>query len=519
MNQKLNEEIQILVNKYKFGDFNEVLNKCSSLLKKNPKNDFLWNLAGLCFQRINNHLKAITSFQNAIENNSKNNSAKNNLGISYKSIREYSKAEKIFKDLISENENYINAIVNIANLKKDTYFFEDALSYYKKALLIDENLPELHLNISNILQVKNDMDKAKDHLFKALKLRNDFSKADQNLSMLLNYKDNINDKHFLSMINKLQDTKLDRDNKILLHFGLGKAFEDKKNYEESFKHFELGNNLKNEKLLSKINFYKKKAEDIKRYFSNIKFEKINKNLNSKNKIFILGLPRSGTTLLEKIISSHPKVGSVSEIGYLYDQINKKIIVNQKISEDQINNFINSNFGNEYDNFLKQFNINKKFILDKTLTNFWYIGFIKIFFPNSKIIHSYRNPKDNCLSIFKNLFPDTTGEKWLYDQNEMGEYFLIYHDLMKFWNKIFPNQIYNSEYEDLINNKESKIKDLIQFCELEWDKKCLDHHKNTNPIKTLSINQANKPIYKSSINSHQFYKNKLSRIYKILDKLS
>ena len=102
---------------------------------------------------------------------------------------------------------------------------------------------------------------------------------------------------------------------------------------------------------------------------------------------------------------------------------------------------------------------------------------------------------------------------------MGEYFLIYHDLKKFWNKIFPNQIYNSEYEDLINNKESKIKDLIQFSELEWDKKCLDHHKNTNPIKTLSINQANKPIYKSSINSHQFYKNKLSRIYKILDKLS
>ena len=519
MSQKINEEIQILINKYKFGDFNEVLNKCSSLLKKNPKNDFLWNLAGLCFQRAGNHLKAITSFQNAIENNSKNISAKNNLGISYKSIREYSKAEKIFKNLLLENKNYINAIVNIANLKKDTYFFEDALSYYNKALKIDENLPELHLNISNILQVKNEMNLAKDHLFKALDLKSDFSKADQNLSMLLNYKDNINDKHLLSMINKLQNTSLDRENKILLHFGLGKAFEDKKNYEESFKHFEQGNNLKKEKLSSKINFYKKKAEDIKKYFSTIKFEKINKNLDSVNKIFILGLPRSGTTLLEKIISSHSKVGSVSEIGYFYDHIDKNIIVDKKINEDQINKLVNSNFANEYNNFLKQFNIKKKFILDKTLTNFWYIGFIKIFFPNSKIIHSYRNPKDNCLSIFKNLFPDTTGEKWLYDQNEMGEYYLIYHDIMKFWNKLFPNQIYNSKYEDLINNKVSKIKDLIKFCELEWDEKCLNHHKNTNPIKTLSINQANKPIYKTSINSSQFYKDKLSEIYKILDELN
>ena len=93
------KKYKYLINKYKFGDYNEVLNKCSSLLKKNPNNDFLWNLAGLCFQRVGNHLKAITSFQNAIENNSKNISAKNNLGISYKSIREYSKAEKNFQGI------------------------------------------------------------------------------------------------------------------------------------------------------------------------------------------------------------------------------------------------------------------------------------------------------------------------------------------------------------------------------------------------------------------------------------
>ena len=111
------------------------------------------------------------------------------------------------------------------------------------------------------------------------------------------------------------------------------------------------------------------------------------------------------------------------------------------------------------------------------------------------------------------------EKWLYDQNEMGEYYLIYHDLMKFWNKIFDNQIYNCEYEDLVNNKEPKIKNLIQFCGLEWNDKCLNHHKNNNPIKTLSINQANKPIYKSSINSSQFYEDKLSEVYKILEKLN
>ena len=101
---------------------------------------------------------------------------------------------------------------------------------------------------------------------------------------------------------------------------------------------------------------------------------------------------------------------------------------------------------------------------------------------------------------------------------MGEYYLIYNDLMKFWNKLFKNQIYNSKYEDLVNNKDKFIREIISFCGLEWDDKCLNHHKNNNPIKTLSLNQANKPIYKSSINSSKLYERKLNKLFKILDKL-
>ena len=174
------------------------------------------------------------------------------------------------------------------------------------------------------------------------------------------------------------------------------------------------------------------------------------------------MPRSGTTLLEKIISSHPKVGSVSEIGFIYEKINEYITTSNEIDETKIDTLMNKNLSKEYNTFLNSFNVQEEFILDKTLTNFWYIGFIKIFFPNSKIIHSYRNARDNCLSIYKNLFPLTINEKWLYDQNEMGEYYLIYHDLMKFWNKIFDDEIYNLKYEDLINDKENKIRELINF---------------------------------------------------------
>ncbi len=517
MTKQLDKEIQILINKYKFGNFTDVLDKCSLLVKKYPKNDFLWNLAGLSFQRIGDIKNSITSFQNAIDANQKNYSAKNNLAISYKNNQELEKAEKLLNELIKQNPDYINALVNLANLKNETYFFEEAISIYKKVLKINKAMPELHLNISNILQAQNKMEEAKNHLQQALELNPLFTTADQNLSMLINYKSNDHDDHLNKMINKLDNSKLTKNDLINLHFGIGKAFEDKKDYEKSFKHFEKGNKIKDKSSKFSINFFKQMVIDLKKYFSKLDLKKINNHQDKGNKIFILGLPRSGTTLLEKIISSHAKVGSVSEIGYFYDLVNKNIFLNKKLNTNKVNSLLYQNLNKRYDNFLSSYNIQKEFIIDKTLTNFWYIGFIRIFFPNSKIIHSFRNPKDNCLSIYKNLFK--TNEAWLYDQEKLGEYYLLYKEMMEFWNEIFEGEIYNNKYEDLINNKEEKIKEIIKFCGLEWDENCLDHQKNTNPIKTLSINQANKPIYKTSINSSKFYEDKLSKLFSSLDKLT
>ena len=135
---------------------------------------------------------------------------------------------------------------------------DEATSYYKKALSIDENLPELHLNISSILQVKNKMDEAKEHLFKALKLKNNFTRADQTLSMLLDYKNEDNSDHLSSMLNKIKDSGLVDNDKILLNFALGKAFEDKKDYENSFKYYEKGNYIKEINIKSNIDSYKKR---------------------------------------------------------------------------------------------------------------------------------------------------------------------------------------------------------------------------------------------------------------------
>ena len=148
------------------------------------------------------------------------------------------------------------------------------------------------------------------------------------------------------------------------------------------------------------------------------------------------------------------------------------------------------------------------------TNFLAIGFIKLILPKSKIIHCYRNPKDNCMSIYKNYF--TSGKvNFSHNLNEIVEYYNLYKDLMKHWNDLLPSFIYNIKYENLITDSEIQIKKLIKFCDLKWSESCLDFHNNNRPIKTASRIQARSKIYNTSINSWKNYDKYLSEYFKKL----
>ena len=158
---------------------------------------------------------------------------------------------------------------------------------------------------------------------------------------------------------------------------------------------------------------------------------------------------------------------------------------------------------DYLDFIKNFEFKEKYISDKAPLNFRWIGFINILFPNAKIIHCTRDARNNCLSMFKNLFEG--GLNFTYSQEDLVEYYKNYQDLMNFWKLKNPDTIIDVKYEDLIINNEDEIKRIIKFCNLEWDANCLLFYKNKSPIKTMSTSQARKPIYKSSINAFDKFK--------------
>ena len=219
-------------------------------------------------------------------------------------------------------------------------------------------------------------------------------------------------------------------------------------------------------------------------------------------------------MVEQIITSHSQVYGGGELPILPNIIKNKVITDDKIDIFKVLNLIRDSsqieeMSKEYLKYLDYFNYKEKFLTDKAPLNFRWIGFIKLMFPSAKIIHCQREPKNNCLSLYKNFFEG--GLDFTYSEQDIVGYHRSYSKLMEFWNSKKNNNILNVKYEDLINNNESKIREIINYCELNWEEDCLLFHKNKTPIKTMSTAQARKPIYKSSLNIFEKYKNYLKII--------
>jgi tetratricopeptide (TPR) repeat protein len=223
-------------------------------------------------------------------------------------------AEKCYNKCLKENPNYLNSIINLANLKVILNKYEEAIKLYLKAISINNDVPIFFINLIMAYQSTNQFDKSLELLKECLEKFPNYTKFDKLMSFQTSY--NNNHSHFLNMLKKIKQENLKDENKIDLHFALGKAYDDMKIFDQAYENFRKAIIFKRKKMEFNINDKKKLFEDIKSYFFEYNFvNKIKKNY-SKNFIFIFGLPRSGTTLTEKIISSHKLVSAAGEINYI-----------------------------------------------------------------------------------------------------------------------------------------------------------------------------------------------------------
>ena len=520
--EKLKKQIQEAVDFFKSGKISKAQQLSKKLIITNPKVPFLYNLLGLISVKLEKIDIALKYYENGIKIDPNYPQIYNNIGIllfNYKYSGNVEKIENFYKKSISLNQNLPETHNNLGSLYESINKFDKALDCFKRAITADNKFFHAYHNLGNIYTSMGNFDEAKRYLHKSIKINPYYTNSHRTLSRLIKYTNS--EKHFDILKNLYKDENINNiDDKVNISFALGKAYEDIKDYDKSFFHYKNANQLHVKKDNFLIKNEIKKFERIKKTFNK---EIYNKYVDCGNpedsSIFILGMPRSGTTLVEQILSSHPKVFGADEQIIISNILKKNFGNNDlRLFFSGVIDFDKSNFkemGDDYIEQMKDISKNSEITTDKMTENFLCIGFIKLILPKSKIIHCYRNSKDNCLSIFKNHFPG--GKiRYSYDLNQIIKYYNLYYDLMNYWNNLFPNFIFNIKYEDLITKPENQIRNLLRFCDLNWDDKCLNFHNNKRIIKTASDVQARNKIYMSSVNSWKRYEKYLKSYFKELN---
>ena len=440
----------------------------------------------------------------------------NILGFALSSQRKLIDATKIFEKIIKTQPDFYFAYNNMGNVLKDLCRLDEAKIYYQKCIKINPNYIEAYIGLGKIFLDLNKLDKSAAVFKQALKLKPENGELHRRLSQVVKYEQTSS--HVKDMEKIISSGDVTHTQQMHLSFALGKAYEDMKSYDKAFLHWKKGNFLKRKEIKYSTKYQARLVKIIKENFTNDLFEKFKNYGNRDNTlIFIVGMPRSGTTLVQQIISSHPKVFGVGESNQFSNKINECFFKENGFFKENLYNFDPINFnkiGEEYIKNIRQLSADTKHILVKDLLNFTWLGFIKLIFPNAKIVHCVRNPMDTCVSLFKNYF--VGGMDFSYDLIEMGEYYNLYRDIMLFWNNILPNYYVNIFYEELINDPKKQIEKLLNVCNLEWNESCMQFYNNKHFMSTgsNSIN-IHQPIYKTSMQYWKRYEKQLQPLLEVL----
>jgi len=516
--EKIKKEIGLVVQLYRSKKLLKAEKASKKLVKEHPNIGFVHNLLGLIIFEQKKFSESIKYFNEGIKAEPKNAIIYNNLGNAYKSLEIYDKAEHFYLKSIDLNDKIIEPLNNLGNLYLFLNKYDEAINCFSKAISINPKSFLTYYNLGITYKNLGDFLKSKKNLNESIKLNPFLFQAHRALSQITKY--TLSDKHFASLRDIYDRSDIPEHQKTELAFALGKAYEDINDYTQSFNFYSIGNHLRRKEFNFNIKNEIIEFKNIKKYFNQNFFScnQISGNSDS-TPIFILGMPRSGTTLVEQIISSHPDVYGGDELTFLPDLVKKyffnknNILDFKNLSETHSN--VTKKIAKEYIYSLKNLSIKSKKITDKMPINFKWIGLIKILLPKSIIIHCVRNSRDTCFSIYKNYFTNKN-LNYAYNLKEITLFYNLYKDLMNYWKKVIPNFIFDIDYEELTTTPDHEIKKLISASGLDWNVNCLKYYNNKRAIRTASDTQARNKIYKTSVNSWKYYKKFLEKPFNKLN---
>ena len=493
------------------GRFAEALASYDRAIALRPHDVKAFNNRGVAFRELKLFDEAVSSCQRAIALNPDYADAHNNLGVMLKNQGKFADAEASYQRAIALKPDYAEAYNNLGVVLWDRGKLADAMASYDQALAIKPNHADALKNRCTVLIELGRLAEAQQTAERAIQLLPRNAASYRALGMVRRYSNG--DPYVTAMQVLLDDARsLAINDRIELHFALAKAYEDLGQYESAFDQALAGNALKRRQVLYDEARELAELDRVRQAFtSELFFPRSNVGEPSQLPIFIVGMPRSGSTLVEQILASHPKVFAAGELKCL-----DKAIANMTRNASQVSAELLTNLSDEqfrqlaasYFAEIRQLAPQAQRIVDKMLSNYIRLGLIHIALPNAAIIHTVRDPLDTCISCFFSLF--TEGHRYSYDLAELGRYFRHYQALMANWHRVLPpGRILDVHYEDVVCNLEDAARRVVSHCGLDWDSRCLTFYKTERPVRTASAAQVRQPIYENAIGRGRKYQAWLS----------
>jgi len=467
--------------------------------------------------------EAEASYRRALQIKPQHAAAHFNLGNLLHEQGRLNEAEACYRQALRINPDSVDTYVNLGNTLQEMGNIDEAEASYRLALQIRPDHAEAHGNLGEIFMELGRFDEAEASSRRALQLKPDCLKVRVNLALARKAK--VGDENMAALLAIEDEARngvkpLPDKEAISLHFALGKCYDDIGDHEKAFPHFLEGNRLKRATLDYDPEQMARIFVSVARNFDAAAIQRLRGGGDpSQLPVFVLGMPRSGTTLIEQIIASHPEAHGAGELpdlmGIAMHNVGGAVFPDSLRSLDpaQI-----AKWGAEYVAGLRRRAPDARRITDKMPKNFLMIGLIHLMLPNAKIIHVNRDPVDTCLSCFFQEFRN--GQEFAFDLVELGRYYAGYARLMAHWREVLPERAFlDVRYEDIVSDQEAQSRRIIEYCGLGWDDACLDFYRNKRAVRTASLAQVRQPIYKSSVERWRPYEKHLKPLLDALGELA
>ncbi len=487
------------------------------------------NAAGIALRLSNRHQEALEHYQKALAAKPDYAEVENNIGLALHALDRQAEAIAHYRRALAIRPDYAEAENNLGAAWRALHRYDEAAAHYRRALALNPDSAAAHGNLSAALQLQGRHDEALTHADRALALAPGFAEAHHGRGTILRtlgrldearqaleraielaprraefYRSLAEAKHFTNddphraLLETLARdlTSLPREDRVHLHFALGKVYDDLGEHERAFTHLLAGNAQKRGQLVYDEAAVLGRLDRFRTLFSaEIMAERAGQGEPSPIPIFIIGMPRSGTSLVEQMLASHPKVHGAGELGDF------EAAVAALCGADGVPFDIGPAelraIGAGYLARVTALAPWARRITDKMPANFRFAGLIHLALPEARIIHMRRDPVDTCLSCFSILFGGD--QPFAYDLGELGRYYAAYQRLMKHWRGVLPPGVMlDVDYETLVGDFEAQARRILAHCGLEWDDACRDFHKTQRPVHTASAVQVRQPLYRSSI---------------------